>query len=196
MKQFFVRIKTSVLAVVLLAVAAMANAQSSGFTYQAVVRDANGNLVENANVGLRLTLTDQSGVPVMYQETLSATTNSYGVLSVLVGSQDTVAMNRVDWSRGVWMHVEVDPRGGTNYIDLGLTKLQAVPYAFYAAARPQPLRARANSPAPHPTAPRTLRIFCGAVSPSDGNNFPITDLEKSYLCESKNQRIIKTKQSQ
>ena len=131
------KIRALMLAGMLLAAVLIANAQSSGFTYQAVVRDANGNLVENANVGLRLTMTDQSGVPVMYQETLSATTNSYGVLSVLVGSQDTAAMNRVDWSRGVWMHVEVDPRGGTNYIDLGLTKLQAVPYAFYAANGPK-----------------------------------------------------------
>ncbi len=171
MKQTFMKIRALMLAGMLLAAVLIANAKSSGFTYQAVVRDANGNLVENSNVGLRLTLTDQSGVPVMYQETLSATTNSYGVLSVLVGSQDTAAMNRVDWSRGVWMHVEVDPRGGTNYIDLGLTKLQAVPYAFYAAARPQPLRARANSPAP--TAPRlapnrrapSSAHFCGVVSP-------------------------------
>ena len=118
------------------------------------------------------------------------------MLSVLVGSQDTAAMNRVDWSRGVWMHVEVDPRGGTNYIDLGLTKLQAVPYAFYAAARPQPLRARANCPAPAPNRCPALCAFLRCCIPSDGNNFPITDLEKSYLCESKNQRIIKTKQSQ
>ncbi len=76
MKQTFMKIRALVLAGMLLAAVLIANAQSSGFTYQAVVRDASGNLVENANVGLRLTLTDQSGVPVMYKETLSATTNS------------------------------------------------------------------------------------------------------------------------
>ncbi len=67
MKQTFMKIRALMLAGMLLAAVLIANAQSSGFTYQAVVRDANGNLVENANVGLRLTLTDQSGVPVMYQ---------------------------------------------------------------------------------------------------------------------------------
>ena len=191
MKQTFMKIRALMLAGMLLAAVLIANAKSSGFTYQAVVRDANGNLVENANVGLRLTLTDQSGVLVMYQETLSATTNSYGVLSVLVGSQDTAAMNRVDWSRGVWMHVEVDPRGGTNYIDLGLTKLQAVPYASM-----PPLAPNRSAPAPAPNRCPALCAFLRCCIPSEGNNFPITDLEKSYLCESKNQRIIKTKQSQ
>ena len=63
-----------------------ASTTPAGFSYQAVVRNAAGELVDNSKVGLRLTLTDQTGKQVMYQETQTVTTNSYGVLSVTVGS--------------------------------------------------------------------------------------------------------------
>ncbi len=137
MKQFFVRIKTSVLAVVLLAVATMANAQNAGFNYQAVVRNAQGELVSNANVGLRITLTDERGLQAMYSETQTVATNAYGVLSVTVGAgtpADNKTLDSVDWAGGnVWMRVEMDTKGGTNYTDMGLTKLQSVPFAYFAA---------------------------------------------------------------
>ena len=113
-------------------------AQTDGFSYQAVVRNAAGELVSNSRVGLRITLTDQAGQQVMYQEThANAETNSYGVLSVTVGKGtpvDKKTLNDVDWASGsVWMRVEIDPNGGTKYVDFGLTRLQSVPYAYYAA---------------------------------------------------------------
>ncbi|MBO4602900.1 MAG: tail fiber domain-containing protein [Salinivirgaceae bacterium] len=112
-------------------------AQTEGFSYQAVIRNSNGELVNNKNVNLRITLTDQKGEQVMYQETQTAPTNNYGVLSVIVGNgtpDGSQALKDVDWASGsVWMRVEVDPNGGSSYVDLGLTQLQAVPYAFYAA---------------------------------------------------------------
>ena len=114
-----------------------ASAQPSGFNYQAVVRNAQGELVSNAKVGLRITLTDDKGQQVMYRETQSAPTNAYGVLSVTVGAgnaEGDKTLNDVDWAGGnVWMRVEMDANGGTEYVDMGLTKLQAVPYAYYAA---------------------------------------------------------------
>ncbi|MBO7144234.1 MAG: hypothetical protein J6W13_05330, partial [Salinivirgaceae bacterium] len=44
-----------------------ANAQTDGFSYQAVVRNSNGELVSNSQVQLRLTLT--SGKTTIYRET-------------------------------------------------------------------------------------------------------------------------------
>ena len=52
--------------------AATAIAQSGGFSYQAVVRDSEGALVADANVGLRVTLTDETGAQLMYCETHTA----------------------------------------------------------------------------------------------------------------------------
>ena len=66
--------------------ATVATAQPQGFSYQAVVRNAKGELVANSKVGLRVTLTDESGTQVMYRETHNVPTNTYGVLSVTVGA--------------------------------------------------------------------------------------------------------------
>ncbi|MBR3567522.1 MAG: collagen-like protein, partial [Salinivirgaceae bacterium] len=111
-------------------------AQTDGFSYQAVVRNAAGELVDNSKVGLRLTLTAGQNGDAVYQETHTPITNSYGVLSVTVGAGTPAkgqSLQNVDWASGdVWMRVEIDPNGGTKYTDMGSTKLQSVPYAYYA----------------------------------------------------------------
>ena len=86
-------------------------AQTGGFNYQAVVRNAQGELVSDASVGLRITLTDESGQQVMYRETHTIATNAYGVLTVTVGAgqaEDGATLGNVDWAGGnVWMRVEI-----------------------------------------------------------------------------------------
>ena len=133
MKYFF----TQIVAIVLALSTMTATAQTDGFSYQAVVRNAAGELVSNSQVGLRLTLTAGQNGKVVYQETHAQKTNSFGVLSVTVGAgtpADGQSLSNVNWASGdVWMRVEVDPRGGSEYTDLGATKLQSVPYAYYAA---------------------------------------------------------------
>ena len=130
-------------------VVTIASAQNSGFNYQAVVRNAQGELVANTNVGLRITLTDEQGQQVMYRETQSAPTNAYGVLSVTVGAGTPgggKTLNDVDWASGnVWMRVEIDAKGGTNYTDMGTTKLQAVPYAYYALNDKKPTTSESDA---------------------------------------------------
>ena len=119
-----------------------ASAQPSGFNYQAVVRNAQGELVTNTKVSLRLTLGNENGSTVNYRETQTASTNAYGVLSVTVGAGKAdggKTLNDVDWASGnIWLHIEIDTKGGTNYTDLGATKLQAVPYAYYALNEKKP----------------------------------------------------------
>ena len=131
MKHFF----TPIVAIALTLSTMTAVAQADGFSYQAVVRDASGELVDNSTVGLRLTLTDKDGNQ-MYQETHTPTTNNYGVLTVTVGTgthAEGQSLQNVNWAGGdVWMRVEIDPRGGTKYTNMGSTKLQAVPYAYFA----------------------------------------------------------------
>ena len=64
-----------ILAAALFLTTAIAKAQPDGFSYQAVVRDSKGELVSNTKVGVRITLTDESGKTVMYRETQTALTN-------------------------------------------------------------------------------------------------------------------------
>ena len=79
------RLKNLFLAIAMTVTAAVAMAQTNGFSYQAVVRDSKGEIVKNQKVGLKLTLADNTGSKVMYEETQTATTSSYGVLTVTVG---------------------------------------------------------------------------------------------------------------
>ena len=134
MKKIFIHILTFTLA--LSGVESMA--QADGFSYQAVVRNANGELVSNKSVGLQLTIADSAGTNVMYSETQTAQTNAYGVMSVTVGggkAQNSGSLSDVDWAGGqTWLHVGIDANGGSNYAPLGSTKLQAVPYALFAAS--------------------------------------------------------------
>lgn len=82
-----------------------ASAQKQGFSYQAVVRDAKGELVCNSLVSLRLSLVGESGQGVMYRETQTPTTNQYGVLSVTVGegkADNNATLDDVDWRRAIF----------------------------------------------------------------------------------------------
>ncbi|MBR2195242.1 MAG: InlB B-repeat-containing protein [Salinivirgaceae bacterium] len=114
------------------AIVATAEAQNS-FAYQAVIRNAKGELVSNQEVGMQFSLVYEG--QVVYSETHKPTTNQYGNIQVNVGEGRKVSGSfaTVPWSTmKVMMKIEVDPQGGTNYIDLGTIQLQPAPYAMYA----------------------------------------------------------------
>ncbi|MBR5167911.1 MAG: hypothetical protein IKW86_07605 [Salinivirgaceae bacterium] len=106
------------------------------FAYQAVIRDSEGNLITQGTVGLRFSLTNAG--KAYYVEAQTATPNQYGNVSVIIGDDKNKvsgSMADVPWSTlDVTLKVEVDVNGGTDYISLGETKLNPVPYAMYAAS--------------------------------------------------------------
>lgn len=108
------------------------------FNYQAVARNSQGQYIPNANINLRLTILSGSatGTPV-YSETRKVTTNNAGLFSVVIGSpgatSTTGSITAIDWSTGnMYLKVEADPIGGTNFVAMGSTELVSVPYALYA----------------------------------------------------------------
>lgn len=106
------------------------------FDFQAVARDASGNVLSAQPVGVRLTV--HSGTPggsIVYQETHSVSTNAFGLFSVAVGQGSTVqgVFADVSWgSASHYLQVELDASGGSNYLDMGTTQLLSVPYALHA----------------------------------------------------------------
>ena len=117
----------------MVAMVATVAAQNS-FAYQAVIRNAKGDLVSNKQVSMLFNLkyNDQ----VVYSETHKTTTNQYGNVQVKVGEGTKVSGDfaKVPWhTMQVMMQIQVDPDGGTNYIDLGAIQLQSAPYAMHAA---------------------------------------------------------------
>ncbi|MFO7868847.1 MAG: fibrobacter succinogenes major paralogous domain-containing protein, partial [Bacteroidales bacterium] len=99
-----------------------------GFTYQAVVRDDEGMLRSEELIALDISIVQgnpESGT-VVFQEPHAPTTNKNGLLSVIIGSQNSVDFELIDWSNG--------PYFLQTYIDgvlMGATELVSVPYAMY-----------------------------------------------------------------
>ncbi len=104
--------------------------------YQAVARDAAGNLLSNKTVSLRLSVVDGSAEGlIIYQEKHSPTTNQFGLFTVNLGSgTPTVsAFSNINWaSAAKFLKVELDPNGGSTYMLMGTSQMMSVPYALYA----------------------------------------------------------------
>ena len=116
-------------------VAASAQAPDK-MSYQAVIRDANGEILKNQDVSIQFSVlqTSISGTSV-YQEDHKLTTNSNGLVSVYmgIGAVSSGDFSTIDWSDGTYfLKTEIDPTGGSNYTIISTTELVSVPYAVYA----------------------------------------------------------------
>jgi Phage Tail Collar Domain len=131
------RLMATLIAIVLVASNAMAQAPQA-IPYQAVVRNAAGNIVPNKLIGLRFGIRDLSAVGTrIYLEEQKATTNSLGLFVVNVGQGTLVfgyqPLSVINWENGAkFLEVEIDTTGGTTYTSLGTQQLSSVPYALNA----------------------------------------------------------------
>ena len=113
------------------------NAFSQGINFQGVARSANGTIIASSNISLRLSIIAKAAdTTPEYVETKTVTTNSQGIFSIVVGdaSNTTVtgSFKSISWANAPkFLKVEMDPAGGANYINMGTTQLQYVPYSFY-----------------------------------------------------------------
>ncbi|MBI5858996.1 MAG: tail fiber domain-containing protein [Sphingobacteriales bacterium] len=131
----------SLMAVILLfAMNAFSQSPAPGiFNYQGVARNSVGNALINKTITLRLTIHDGSVAgPVLYQESRTVTTNPFGLFNVQVGSPGannvtgTIAGVSLGTS-GKYIQVEIDPNGGTSFINIGTAQLASVPYSLYSS---------------------------------------------------------------
>lgn len=113
-----------------------ANAQSpKRFKYQAVVRDASGNVITNHSVGFRISILEGSATGISkYTETHNVMSNLTGLISLEVGGGDIVSgsFDSIHWGDSTFfLKVETDVSGGTNYTITGTSQLLSVPYALH-----------------------------------------------------------------
>src|SRR5688572_6047652 len=105
--------------------------------YQGVARNSVGNVLPNKNISTRLTIRDGSATGnIVYSETRSVTTNKMGLFTIAIGSNGTTNVTGtiagINWGNGAkFLQVEIDPTGGSSYLDLGAAQLLSVPYAIY-----------------------------------------------------------------
>ncbi len=105
-------------------------------SYQAIVRTNDGNVLQNAPVGLKIGIIQQSiEGEFIYEESHVPITNENGLISLHIGLGDVSNgdFEQIDWSNGpYYLETQMDLNGGSNYTIIGLTELLSVPYALYA----------------------------------------------------------------
>ena len=104
-------------------------------SYQAVIRDANGKLVTNHLVGIRVSILQGTAIgTAVYTETQTPTTNANGLVSIEIGTGVTSGnFSVINWANGPYfIETETDPAGGSSYTISGTSQLLSVPYALYA----------------------------------------------------------------
>jgi len=113
-------------------------AQTEGINFQGLARNAAGEVLVSQKISLRLSvvLGSESGA-VAYVETRLATTNPQGVFAVVVGDGNVISktgnFSSIDWgTASKFIKVEMDPNAGSNFLMMGISRMQAVPFAFYA----------------------------------------------------------------
>ncbi|MBN2173846.1 MAG: tail fiber domain-containing protein [Bacteroidales bacterium] len=123
---------TSILLVFIVSVSVFCQPPQS-FKYQAVVRDASGELIANQSVDIRISIRNGSpGGTIVYQETFLETTNQFGLVNLQIGTGTVLigTFSVIDWSSGL-KFMQVDYKDGAYYLLLGTTELSSVPYALY-----------------------------------------------------------------
>jgi len=107
-----------------------------GISYQAVAFNLGGSPIDNGNIGIKISIIDNSiSGTVVYSETHSKTTNAQGLFNLNIGQGSAIAgsFSSINWgTNSKFLKVEVDPAGGTNYTNIGTNQLMSVPYALFA----------------------------------------------------------------
>jgi len=105
------------------------------FKYQAVIRDASGEIMSNQSVYIRINIHNEipEGI-IIYQEIFSTTTNQFGLVNLEIGLGTPVIGSFQDilWAYDTkYIEVELSFDGGVDYYSLGTNELLSVPYALY-----------------------------------------------------------------
>jgi trimeric autotransporter adhesin len=104
----------------------------NGFNYQAVLRNSSGDIISIQSVDIEISIIDEnSGGTVLYTETHTKTTNAYGLVNLVIGSEtpDYGEFTDIDWAvNDKFINVKVDAT------DMGTFQLLTVPFAMHAAS--------------------------------------------------------------
>jgi len=127
--------KTIFLLIALLSVCFQSHAQiPKAFNYQCALRNADGSVMENMNVTLRLSaLNGSANGPINYQERHSVNTGGFGLVNVVFGQGIVLSgsWNNIAWmDYNYFLQVEVD--SGSGFVNLGAQQFISVPYALVA----------------------------------------------------------------
>jgi hypothetical protein len=97
------------------------------FKYQAVLRDASGNIIANQSKTIVIDILESDLTTSVFNETQDVTTSAQGLINLNIGSVNTTDLALIDWSNGEYfIQITVDAT------IMGTSQLLSVPYALYA----------------------------------------------------------------
>lgn len=117
------------------------NTAAQGFNYQAVARDAAGQILAHQAIALKISLSAKDGDQAKYySEIHELKTDALGLFHLIIGrGKETVGqLSEVPFSKEqIWLNLELDPSGGRTFNLTSRSELMSVPYAFHAATASQ-----------------------------------------------------------
>lgn len=115
---------------------AMAQFPAEGINYQAVARNAQGQVI-NSPITVRIGIVSGTPTgPLQYQETHSTVPNAYGLFNITIGQGSFTggavsSFANINWGAGPFFS-KTEINTGSGFIEMGTSQLWAVPYALYA----------------------------------------------------------------
>ncbi len=123
---------------IFLFVSVLGFSQNTGINFQGVGRNASGVVLATQKISLRFSVIQGSETgAVEYVESKEVTTNAQGIFSVVIGDGTQISktgnFTDINWKTNPkFLKVEMDPAGGSSFAAMGTTRLQSVPFAYYA----------------------------------------------------------------
>jgi len=123
---------------VLFCAISFAQSVPQGINYQAIARDASGDVLMNQALTIQFSvISDITILTVSWQETHTVTTNDYGLFTAIIGQGTSTSggssstFDLVDWGAAAHsLKVEIDY--GNGLVDMGTTDFMSVPYSLHA----------------------------------------------------------------
>lgn len=132
----FMKLKNTLVILAFILIQTISAQAPQKLSYQAVIRNANSELLNNTNVAIKISLLENSeNGNAVYVETQNATTNANGLVSIKIGEGkiQSGSFDLIDWgNNSYFIKTQTDLTGGTNYSITGVSELMSVPYALYA----------------------------------------------------------------
>ena len=106
------------------------------FSYQAVVRAADNTLLSNTEIGVQVSIIqDSPDGSAVFTETHTPVTNENGLFSIEIGAgvAKVGVLGDINWAEGpYYIQTKIDPEGGNAYTITSVNQLLSVPYALFA----------------------------------------------------------------
>ncbi len=127
-KPNLLRISSFLLANLVIAIATSFGQVQDGFNYQAILRDAAGNIKANASAVLQIEILKGSATgAAVFSESHNTATNAFGLINLEIGSENGSGFSAIHWSEGPFF-LKVSVNGN----DMGTSQILSVPYALHA----------------------------------------------------------------